>query len=71
METCSLSDFMTSVEPWISDDYIREAYLDREGRFVLLFTDGVKNTYQIDDCTTAQLMTTLEKLKHKGVRIRP
>ena len=70
METCHLSDFMKSVEPWLSDDYIREAYLDDKGRCVLLFTDGVKNIYHIDDCTASQLTAVLDDLKRKGVRVR-
>ena len=42
MKTCNLSDFMKSLNPWLDDEYIRGAYLDDNGHFVLLFTDGLK-----------------------------
>ena len=42
MKTCNLSDFMKALTPWLDDDYIRKAYMDDNGHFVLLFADGVK-----------------------------
>ena len=69
METCKLSDFMDYLKPWLSDEYIRGAGLDENGRFVLLFTDGVKNVYQIDDCEKQQLIDVLNDLKEKGVEV--
>ena len=56
--------------PWLSTDYIREAYMNEEGRFVLLFTDGIKNIYSIDDCTKAQVGSLLEDLEKKGITVR-
>ena len=70
MKTCNLSDFMTSLTPWLDDDYIRKAYLDDDGRFVLLFSDGVKNVYRIEDCSTEQLKAIIEDLKKKGVPVQ-
>jgi hypothetical protein len=67
MKTCNLSDFMTSLTPWLDDDYIRKAYLDDNDHLVLLFTDGVKNVFRIEDCTTSQLEKILEDLRNKGV----
>jgi hypothetical protein len=67
MKTCNLSDFMSSLTPWLNDDYIRKAYLDDKGHFVLLFTDGIKNVYRIEDCSTSQLEAIIEDLKNKGV----
>lgn len=67
METCNLSDFMKALTPWLDDDYIRKAYLDDNGHFVLLFTDGVKNVYHIEDCAKSKLKSILEDLKKKGV----
>ena len=67
MKTCKLSDFMSSLTPWLNDDYIRKAYLDDNGHFVLLFTDGIKNVYRIEDCSSSQLEAIIENLRNKGV----
>jgi predicted glycosyltransferase len=69
MKTCNLSDFMNALTPWLDDDYIRKAYLDDNGYFVLLFTDGVKNVYHITDCEKSQLNDILEDLKKKGIPV--
>jgi len=69
MKTCNLSDFMKSLSLWLDDDYIRKACLDENGHFVLLFTDGVKNVYHIEDCEKSQLEEILEDLKKKGVPV--
>jgi predicted glycosyltransferase len=69
MKTCNLSDFMNALTPWLDDDYIRKAYLDDNGYFVLLFTDGVKNVYHITDCEKSQLNDILENLKKKGIPV--
>jgi len=69
MKTCKLSDFMIALTPWLDDDYIRKAYLDDNGYFVLLFTDGVKNVYHITDCEKFQLNDVLEDLKKKGIPV--
>lgn len=69
MKTCNLSDFMKSLAPWLDNDYIRKAYLDDNGHFVLLFTDGVKNVYHIEDCERSQLNAILLDLKHKGISV--
>jgi hypothetical protein len=67
MKTCNLSDFMSSLTPWLNDDYIRKAYLDDKGHFVLVFKDGIKNVYRIEDCSKSQLEAIIEDLKNKGV----
>jgi hypothetical protein len=69
MKTCSLVDFMEELKPWLDSDYIRKAYLNKNGHFVMQFLDGVKNVYQIDDCTKAQLKTILADLKKKGILV--
>jgi len=69
MKTCNLSDFMKSLSPWLDDNYIRKACLDENGHFVLLFTDGVKNVYHIEDCEKSQLEEILEDMKKKGVPV--
>ena len=69
MKTCNLSDFMKALTPWLDDDYIRKAYVDDNGHFVLLFMDGVKNVYNIEDCEKSELVTILQGLKKKGVSV--
>ena len=67
METCSLNEFMRSVKPWLSENYIRKAHINSDGHFVLDFTDGVRNAYRIDDCSKDQLMEVLADLREKGI----
>lgn len=69
MKTCSLSDFMQTLTPWLSSDYVRKVYLDDKDHLMLLFRDGVKDIYHIDDCTKVQLKTLLEDLKKKGISV--
>lgn len=69
MKTCSLTDFMHVLDPWLNSDYIRKACFDDKGNFILLFVDGGGNAYHIDDCTQAQLKDILELLKAKGVPV--
>mgnify|MGYP001103359612 CR=1 FL=1 len=70
MITCSLNNFMEAVKPWLDGDYIREAYLDAQGRFVLDFNDGVKNVYEIDDCSAVQLADILADMKRRGIPVK-
>jgi len=69
MKTCNLSDFMRALTPWLNDEYIRKAYLDDNGHFVLLFMDGVKDVYHIEDCEKSQIEAILENMKKKGVSV--
>ena len=69
MKTCNMSDFMKALDPWLDEDYIRNAYMDDNGHFILLFKDGVKNVYHIEDCSKSQLQEILEDLKKKGVPV--
>jgi len=69
MITCSLNNFMEAVKPWLNGEYIRQAYLDEQGRFVLYFQDGVKNVYEIDDCTAAQAEEILANFKQRGIPV--
>ena len=70
METCHLIDFMAAVRPWLNDDYLREATVNSNGQVVLLFVDGVTNTYRIDDCNAQQLAEVLDELRENGVTVR-
>ena len=69
METCSLSDFMKSLTPWLSSDYLRKVFVDNEGHIILLFNDGVKNVYDIDDCNEGQIREVLDDLKKQGIEV--
>jgi hypothetical protein len=60
---------MKALTPWLDDKYIVKAYLDDNGHFVVLFTDGVRNVYNIEDCEAAQLKSVLEDLRDKGVSV--
>jgi hypothetical protein len=67
MKKCSLNDFMQEIGPWLDKDYIKKAHLDDQGHFVLMFVDGMKNVYYIDDCNEAQINGVLKDLKSKGI----
>lgn len=69
MNTCSLNDFMTALEPWLSENYIREAYLNEKGDFVLHFLDNVTDVYRIDDCNEIQIREILLTLENRGVAV--
>jgi hypothetical protein len=69
MKTCNLSDFMKALTPWLGDDYIRKAYVDDNDHFVLLFKDGVKNVYHIEECEECQIEAIFEDLKKKSVPV--
>jgi hypothetical protein len=68
-KTCTLNEFMRAVKPWISEEYIRKAYLDDNGNLVLDFRDGVKNVYQIDDCGAGQIKNILLDFKKAGIEV--
>ncbi len=69
MKTCSLSDFTEILTPWLSSDYVRKVYVDDKDHLMLLFRDGVKDVYHIEDCTNVQLRALLEDLKKKGISV--
>jgi hypothetical protein len=69
MNKCTLSDFMQTLSPWLSNDYLRKVCLDDKGHILLLFRDGVQDVYHIEDCTEAQLEDMLEDLKGKGIQV--
>ena len=70
METCSLNNFIQELTPWLTGDYIREIYLDQKGDVVVVFLDGVRNGYHIDDCTQVEVKAALKDLKEKGLKVR-
>jgi len=70
MKTCSLNQFMEELTPWIDRDHIRLAELREDGRFVLHFLDGMRNVYQIDDCTVDQVRQVMAQMKAKGIPVQ-
>jgi hypothetical protein len=69
LKTCSLSEFIQAMDPWLSKDYIHKVCLDAHAQLTRVYTDGGSTTYRIDDCTESQLKGILERLKKKGVEI--
>ncbi len=69
MKTCSFSSFQEIITPWLSSDYIRKIFKNDKDHLTLLFTDGVTDTYHIEDCTDVQLEELFEDLKKKGIQI--
>jgi hypothetical protein len=65
--SCSLTDFMKVLEPWLSADYIRKVSVYENRIFKILFMDGVIDTYNIDDCTRPQFQNIIDKLEAKGI----
>jgi hypothetical protein len=64
-----MNDFMQELAPWLDKDYISEARLDDDGHIVLLFQDGVRDVFQIDDCTKEQIDKIFKDLKDKGITV--
>ncbi len=67
MKTCSLDDFMTEMQPWLDNDHIRKAYINEDGHFILKFRDGMKNVYNIDDCSRDHIEEILKDLAGRGI----
>ena len=69
MKSCSLNDFMQELRPWLDSDHIKEAFIDKKGHFALIFRDGMKNVYDIDDCNEEQVKAVIEELRAKGIPV--
>ena len=69
MNTCTFTDFMQAIEPWLNDNFIHQASFGADGLFTLRFVDGGCKSYQIDDCTSEQLENTIALLKKNGVQV--
>ena len=67
MNTCTMNQFLESLEPWLSDNYIRKGRIDENGDLVLDFIDGVRNVYRITDCNRSQLDRIIEKIRSNGI----
>jgi hypothetical protein len=69
METCSISDFMRTIEPWLSEKYIRKVLINEKDRVELIFLDGVRQVYLINDCSKGQKKKMLDLMKQKGIPV--
>lgn len=69
MNTCKFIDFMQALKPWLNDDYIKQASFDGKGKFTMVFVDGAKNVYHVDDCTAEQLEKVVELMEKSGVLV--
>jgi len=68
-DTCTFTDFMQSLKPWLSRDYIREAAMDGQGNIRLKFTDGITDTYRITDCSGSQIQIIADLLQGKNIPV--
>jgi hypothetical protein len=71
METCTFSNFMETLKPWLHGDYIHRATLDEEGRFVLLFSDGGQRVFQLEGCSQAEVEKVMEVMRNNGIKVEP
>jgi hypothetical protein len=69
MKTCSLNDFIQELGPWLDRDHIKEAFIDGKGHFALIFRDGMKNVYDIDDCNAEQIKGIIKDLRARGIPV--
>ncbi|MFO8048219.1 MAG: hypothetical protein R6U29_04225 [Desulfosudaceae bacterium] len=69
--TCTFTDFMKSLKPWLSRDYIREAAMDDQGGIHLKFTDGITDIYRVTDCSASQIQEIAALLKQKNIPVSP
>ncbi|MDW7773569.1 MAG: hypothetical protein SCH71_11845 [Desulfobulbaceae bacterium] len=70
MRSCSLENFMESLNPWLDSNYIRSANLDLKGRITFFFIDGVSDTYEITDCDISHVKKICKDLASRGIPIR-
>jgi len=69
MKTCSISDFMRTIEPWLSEKYIRKVLISEKDRVELIFLDGVRQVYLIDDCSASQMKKMVDRMKQEGIPV--
>ena len=69
METCTFSQIMDTLTPWLDRDYIRKVYLDSNHNIRLCFTDGGERVFRVDDCSGNQMGDIVERLKAKNIPV--
>ena len=70
MQACTFIDFIQALKPWLDSDYLKKGYVDKNGNFRLIFTDGGEKVYQIDDCTENRLQEVFDMMSQKGIPIK-
>jgi hypothetical protein len=55
------------MQPWLDNDHIRKAYLNKQGHFVLQFQDAMEKVYIIDDCNRNHIDKILKDLADRGI----
>jgi hypothetical protein len=69
MENCTFTDFLETLKPWLSNEYVHRAKLDAAGRLLLLFPDGGQRMFEIDRCTRSQLENVVELFRQNGIQV--
>lgn len=69
MKHCSLDHFTDSLKPWLDKAYIRRVVLDGAGRVTFVFQDGVRDTYEITDCSRNQVEQICRDLADQGLTV--
>jgi ADP-ribosylglycohydrolase len=60
---------MGTIEPWLSEKYIRKVLLSEKDRVELIFLDGVRQVYLIDDCSKGEKKKMVDVMKRKGIPV--
>jgi hypothetical protein len=60
---------MRTIEPWLSEKYIRKVLVTERDRVELIFLDGVRQVYLIDNCSTGQMKKMVDLMKHEGIPV--
>lgn len=69
MNTCSLNDFTDTLQPWLNQDYIHHVDLHGSGHITFAFRDGIKDSYQISDCSRQQVEQVCKDLARQGITV--
>ncbi len=69
MKKCTLDDFLAELNPWLDRDHIRKVLLEGEDQLVVVFLDGMKNVYQIDDCSRERVHAALADIRDLGIPV--
>jgi hypothetical protein len=57
------------MEPWLSDNYVRKVLLKANDLVELIFLDGIRQVYRIDDCSEGQKKKMVDVIKRSGIPV--
>ena len=60
---------MLSLEPWLNNDYVKSAFLDKKGCLRLCYVDGGSQSYRVGNCSRVQLQGVIDMLKDHGIYV--